>query len=420
MIELRSMFNNIFSDAEQKQPTTLSMAKLLNSYTNFFTKWDGNLWNDATSRACIDAIARNVAKLTPQHIRRVDGKVTRNDSNLNYLLSQRPNEYVNAYEFYYKLIAQLEIYNNAFAYIRTDINGNITGLYNIDFTSLELKENNNILYCKFTFLDKRITVPYDDVIHIRKQFFDNDIFGSDNMHLKRPIEVMLAAKDSVENSVKNCTKMRGYLKAPGQVMETDKKGIISRFIDTLKSGFGIAVLDATTDYQPLNADLETADNETLEFCRQDLYRAWGVSSAIVDGDFTEEQYNSFYENRIEPIAMLLAQEFTYKIFTDREKGFGNEIVFNTNKLEYSSLQNKVNLINTLMPTGILTKNEIRQVFGFEEVEDGDEALVSLNYIKSSDMSAYQNAKANVDTSSVVYSEHDDKEDNKEQEDKSNE
>lgn len=388
------MFNNIFGFAKQQEPTTtLSTAKLLNDYVNVFSQYNGDAWQDSTIRNCVDVVARNVAKTKANHIRRVNNKLQKTDSQLDYLLSTRPNPYTSAYDMIYKQICQLLIYNNAFIYVQTDAQGNVTGLYNIDFQQLELKETaDNQLYCKFYFMNQNVVVPYSDMIHLRRNYFNNEIFGSDNGLLQEPVQILKSIKQSLQNAVVNSTKLRGYLKAPVVVADSDDKdNILQRFISTFtgKNKYGIAVLDQSTDYVNLSNDLETVDKDQLTYCREDIYRYWGVNAKIIEGNFSEEDYVSFYESTIEPLLIQMGQEYTYKIFTAREQAFGNEIIFSSNRLEYSSLKNKVSLVHELIPTGILTGNEVRSIFGFSERDDLDERLVSLNYVKADDQTKYQ-------------------------------
>ena len=40
-------------------------------------------------------------------------------------------------------------------------------------------------------------------------------------------------------------------------------------------------------------------------------------------DYTEDEWNAYYEAQIEPDAIAFQEEFTRKVFTRRERGFGN-------------------------------------------------------------------------------------------------
>lgn len=396
------MFSNIFDKQDYSPDIQTQQFRLLNGYDNYFCPFDGNSYDDATVRTCIDAIAKNAAKLKPSHIRRQNDKVIRTNDALDSLLSVRPNEYTSTYDFIYKLVTQLYSYNNAFAYVKFDGSGNILGIYVLNYEDVILREYQGQLYCRFSFGQTGpITVPYTSIIHLRRHFNRGDIFGESNeTPLKSPLNILNTVKQALENAVKNCMKLRGYLKANSILRPEDQDKILSdftsKFTDTGK-GTGIAVIDNKVDYQQLTSDIQTADHSQMNFAREDIYRYFGISEKIVNASYNEEEWTAFYESVIEPIAIQLSQEFTAKLFTEREKGYGNEVVFLTNRLEYASLKSKTNMIQVLQQTGILTINEAREIFGYNAVPDGDKRLVSLNYVDSAKQNKYQGIKDNDDT-----------------------
>lgn len=391
------MFKAIFGkDDYTPDNTQYSQYKLLNGYDNYFSPWDGNSYDDATVRTCIDAIARHAGKLKPKHIRRQNGKVVETGSNLDTLLSIRPNEFMSTYDFIYKVISQLYSYNNAFVYVQIDITGNIIGLYPLNYGDVELKEYQGVLYCRFNFLQAgRITVPYTEIIHLRRHFNRGDFFGESN---EKPLRFLLnifnTVKKALENAVKNCMKLRGYVKFLGNVRPEDQeeqlKVFTSKFVDAVNgTGTGIAAIDQKAEYHELKADIQTADRGQMNHCREDIYRYFGLHEKIITGNYTEEEWNAFYESVIEPIAVQMSLEFTAKLFTEREKGHGNEAIFTTNRLQYASMKSKVTMVNVLLPQGGLSINEVREIFGFAAVPDGDKRQVSLNYVNSAKQDKYQ-------------------------------
>ena len=379
MINFRNMLSSVFKTNNEPKETT--QFKMLNSYDNYFSPFTGDIYNDSTVRTCIDIIARNCAKLKPAHIRRIEGRVVKHQDTLDTILSQRPNEFMSTYDFIYKTVSQLLLNNNAFIYIQTDNNGNIRGLYPLDFAQVELREDsNNNMYCRFSFMQKQITVPYGDLIHLRRNFANHDIFGASNdIALKKPVNILLTLKQSLESAVKNCTKIRGYLQVNGTMTPEDQQANRNDFINLIDKKSGIAVVDSKMSYNPINTELKMADNEQLEFARQDIYRYFGLSEKIINATYNEAEWIAFYESVIEPIAIQMGQEFTAKLFTEREKGFGNEVIFATNRLEYADLKSKVQMVQVLQQTGIFSVNEFREVFGFDPVPDGDKMLVKADY-----------------------------------------
>jgi len=400
-INFRSMFKSIFNVEDFQgnvadKPYT--MFRQLNNSDNVFIPWDGNSYDDATVRTCINTIAKHAAKLKPKHIRRQNGKIIETDSVIDSLLSTRPNEYMSTYDFIYKIVSQLALYNNAFVYIKSDSKGNIIGLYPLNYGDVELVELDAVLYCKFNFLSAgQMVIPYTDIIHIRDQFNREDFFGETNERpLKSPLKILNTVKQGLENAVKNCTKLRGILEVVGNLKPGDiekiNKNFVDSFLDTSNST-GIATIDQKSTFHQLTSDIQTADHSQMEFIRDDVYRYFGLNEAIIKGNYTEDQWAAFYESIIEPIAIKLSLEFTSKLFTEREKGHGNEVIFTANRLQYASMKSKTTMVQALLPQGIITLNEAREIFGFSAVDDGDKRQVSLNFVDSNKQNQYQLGQA---------------------------
>lgn len=392
MINFRSMFNSVFNKPEIKQNFT--NFKLLNSYTDSHFPTTSNVYDDATVRSCIHAIASNAAKLKPKHIRKIDGKIIENaDKSLEKLLSTRPNAYMNAYDFYYKVISQLYLHNNALIYVQT-AGGKITGLFPILYSSFELKEANNELYCKFQFGNgEQITLLYSSIIHLRRFYCNNEFFGDDTTaSLKFNLDLLNTCKQGLKNAIQKSGVLRGILKFAGNLNPTDLEKEQKRFADkylTLGNTTSIAALGMNTEFQQLNTDLKLAETEQFEFFKNEIMKFFGVNEKILNSNYTENEWNAFYESVIEPIAVQLSLEFTSKLFTEREKGHGNEIVFEANRLQYSSADTKYKMIKDLMPLGILSVNEAREILNLAAVEGGEKRQVSLNYVDADKQNQYQ-------------------------------
>ena len=168
-MEIRSMFSAIFNKLTNK--TGLRRAKLLDGYSNDYTPWNGEAYDDATVRNCIDTIARHASKLHPKHIVRKEGTVINEpDDAMNYLLGVRPNWLMSSAAFIRMIVAQYYTYNNAFVYIQRDTNGKVLALWPLNFTDLTLYEDRESnFYAKFTFgSGESAVVPYEDLIHLRR------------------------------------------------------------------------------------------------------------------------------------------------------------------------------------------------------------------------------------------------------------
>jgi phage portal protein BeeE len=152
---------------------------------------------------------------------------------------------------------------------------------------------------------------------------------------------------------------------------------------------GIGALDAKMEFTPTKLEAQMADDKQMAIVRDNIYRYFGVSEKIVQSSYNEDEFNAFYASVIEPIAIQLSLEFTEKLFTNREKGHGNEVVFSASRLMYAANATKVQMAKELMPMGIFTINEMREVFELEPVADGDKRLQTLNVVDAGKANKYQ-------------------------------
>ena len=395
-MEFRNLIDAIFNVKPTNEDSTkYTNAQLINSYTNFITNYNAEIYNDLSVRSCVDTIARHVAKLKPVHIIQDDNGRNTQKSAINNLLANRPNIYMSTSDFLYKVASQLLYYGNAFVYIQKDEKQNINGFYPIDFTSCELKEYDNNLYLKFNFNNaKNIVIPYTDIIHIRRNYSTHDLLGQDAYKpLLETLTNLSKSRQSISNKVENGGKISGILKLSGMVSQSEWKTKAELFADwfkssTSKSG-GVATIDSTADFIPVSTKAESAEEAQLKYLQSEVYSYFGINEAIVNGSYNETEWQAFYESIIEGIKIQLSQEFTAKVFTDSERKYGNIIDFNSNRLTYASTTNKVNMVKELGALGLLTTNEARELFDLPPVEDGDKRLVSLNYINADKADEYQ-------------------------------
>ena len=384
-----SIFDRIF-----RRQTTAQKSKMIEE-TASFSIYSGDAYSSDVYREGVDAIARNAGKLKGSHVikykdhDRVDG-----DCQLNRLLQVRPNPFMSAYDFTYKLVTRLFLYNNAFAFIDRDDRGVVRGLYPITASHVDLlADQNGELFCQFTIRNGRqIIFSYRDVIHLRRFFNDDDILGADNSAIVPGLELAQTQNDGIIAGIKSGASIRGILKftqimSPTKLKE-ERDAFVNDYLEIGNDG-GVVATDQKMDYQPIESKPIILDADQTKAIRSKIFSYLGVTEEIVSSSYTEDQFASFYESTIEPIATALSQEMTAKLFTEREQSFGNEIIFESGRLQFTSNSTKVNLIAQLMPMGLLTINQALEILNLPGVADGDRRLQALNMIDADQANKYQ-------------------------------
>lgn len=389
--EKRNLFQKIFGTS--KNIVYGTSMQMLNNYTASFSSIGDNIYNSPTARSCIDAIARNGAKLSPKLIRYdKDKNLTTLNTKIQKLISERPNDYMNAFDFYYKMISLLYVDNNAFVWIERDTNGTPLALHPIKAGSYSVVEYKNNVFLQFDFLTgKSYTASFDDLIHLKRYFCQNDVLGGSNNPIKTTLETYNTTKDGIVNAIKTTAGIKGILKTTQAMLKPEdiKKArdeFVRDFVDSDNSS-GIAGIDAKTEFQEVKIEPTTATADQMNDIKGEIYDYFGLSSKIVRSEYSEDEWNAFYESVLEPIAVQMSMEFTYKVLTPGQRGFGNKIVFEAQRLQYASNKTKINIARYL--NNYFTINEIREIFNMAPTEDGDKILQDLNHIDSDIANDYQ-------------------------------
>lgn len=378
-MEVRSLVKNLWGRLARR--VGLSQVRVMAGYTPVFTTWGDKPWEADVVRAAVDAIARNGAKLKAKHIRRVNGDVIVVNDQLERVLQVRPNPRMSAYDFQYKLISTLLLDNNAFAYPQWE-RGQLIAVWPVSCIASEfLEDEGGNLYVKFYFADGgSVVLPYEDIIHLRRHYYGNDLIGDPNQAINTTLSAIHTTNEGLAQAIKTSAHLRGILKFQGMLKAEDIEAQRQRFISeymTVQNTGGIAALDAKADYIELKNTPLVVNAGQMRELRDAVFRYFGVSEAIVTGNYNEQQWNAFYESTIEPIAVQMSLEFTRKLFSDREIGHGNEIIFEANRLQYASVSTKLALVS-MVDRGAMTPNEWREVFNLAPIEGGDVPIRRLD------------------------------------------
>lgn len=382
-----------------KKRDVIQKIQVINEQTASFTRCSGDAYSNDLYRGAVDAIARNIGKLKGSHvIKYADHDKIEGDCKLNRLLQVRPNPYMSAYDLLYKLATHYYLYNNAFAFLERDNRGELAGVYPVTCTSVQmLNDNRNNLYCCFLFKSGKQTIlPYRDIIHLRRNFNSDDLLGDDNSALYPALELAHTQNEGIISGIKSGANIRGILKytqimSPEKLKE-EKEAFISDYLQISNDG-GIVAIDQKAEYTPIESKPVILTADQTQEVKNKIYDYLGVTEKIVNSSYTEDEFAAFYESTIEPFAVALSMEFTAKVFTDREQAFGNSIMFESGRLQFTSNATKVNLIKEIMPMGLLSINQALEILNLPSIEGGEKRLQTLNVVDADRAIEYQLSRA---------------------------
>jgi hypothetical protein len=121
------------------------------------------------------------------------------------------------------------------------------------------------------------------------------------------------------------------------------------------------------------------DPEEVKQINENVFNYFGVSEKVMQGNANSDELDAFFNSSVEPFAIALSEAMSKAIYTDRERSFGNHVYVNSNRLQYMTQTAKVSLARELGDRGILTINEIRELFNYGPIAGGDVAYIRGEY-----------------------------------------
>ncbi|NJP37185.1 phage portal protein [Alkalicoccus luteus] len=375
------LFSWMFGNKVDQEPGSVSSFRMITDGGGGFYKWDGKLYQSDIIRACIRPKAKAVGKLIAKHIRSNENEFKTNpDVGLRFLLEE-PNPLMSGQLMQEKVTTQLELNNNAFILIKRDAQYYATELYPIPAVQVDMLEGVEDIYLRFHFHNgMKMTVPYSDVIHLRQDYNEHQLFGdSPDAALRDLMEVVSTIDQGLIQAIKQSAVIRWIMKFTSKLRPEDIQSQIDKFtqnyLDIEKTG-GAVPADPSYDLQQVKPEnyVPTDKNHNTNKRIMDFF---GTNEKIISSDYNEDEWNAYYESVVQPVAMQLSDEFTRKLFTRRERGHGNKIIFESFALQYASMRTKMGLLQ-MVDRGALTPNEWRKILNLGPVEDGDKPIRRLD------------------------------------------
>ena len=366
-----------------RNATKSSRFAMVTERGNGFYAWNGKLYQSDIVRSCIRPQSKAIGKLLAQHIRKDDKGVKVNPEPYMRILLEEPNPYMCGQVMQEKVANQLALNGNAFILIVRDELGYPCELYPIPAESVEAIYRNRELYLKFYFQNgKSSEFPYTEIIHLREDFCNNDIFGeSPAKALTELMEIVNTTDQGIVKAIRNSGVVRWLLKFNSAMRPEDLKRNVKEFVGNYLSiesdTFGAAGVDAKADAVRIEPKDYVPNALQSDRTTQRIYAFFNTNDKIVHSTATENEWNMYFELVIEPKALQFSNEYTRKLFSVRERACGNKIYFDASNLQCASFSTKLNLFQ-MVDRGAMLPNEWRAVFNMGPIEGGDKPIRRLD------------------------------------------
>jgi len=382
------LFNSVWSSIIKKKPkneiNNINAVDIV--APNFSGSYDPEM--NATYTSICETHARFISKAEIDV--RLKSKEAPSKKDLRFLLQLRTNPHTPASSFLSALAYDYFMSNNAFAYIERDyddykLTNGIKALWVIkpddNMMTLSSNHSNGKQYIRFYLDGDEKIIDIKDLIILRRQMDPRNFFGRRNQSVDTVLKVLQTNYEGVEQAIKTSAYIRFLIQSATMLTPTKKVEKAKEFADQFlgASATGIAYVDGAEKITPINSQAKYANPEEVKTFREEIYSYLNSNEKILKAEYTEDQYQAYYETALEPFFIQLEQEMTYKLLSPGEIAAGNKIVIENNRLQTASLSTRVKIASLLLKQPIIKPNDINELLYMKKTEHGDKEYQTLNY-----------------------------------------
>lgn len=359
--------------------------KMLNGYTPHFTSFSGGMYESELVRAAINANATHISKLDVS----THGAAK---PALQSKLRHAPNEFQTWSQFLYRTATIFYMNNTVFFTPVWDEFGQITGVYSPLPTRCEIVQYDGVPYLRYEFgWGERASVELEYCGIMTRMQYRSDFFGEDNRALFPTMELMSIQNQGIQEGVKSAATYRFMARVNNfsktEDLAKERQRFTAENLSRDANAGGILLFPNTyTDIKQIETKPWVIDADQMNIIKQNVYNYFGVNEDILQNHYSADTWSAFYEGTVEAWAVQFSQVMTKMLFTLREQSQGNSVMATSNRLQYMSNADKLNVSAQMADRGLMTRNEIRQIWNLPPLPEpyGDQLPIRGEYYNVGD------------------------------------
>lgn len=372
------LFDFIFGNRPKEKGTYEGVFKMLNGYTPRFTSFGGEVYESELIRAAINARATHVSKL------KIEFQGAARPA-LQTKLRHGPNQFQTWSQFMYRLSTILDVHNTAFICPVYDQYGEPSGIYTPLPKRCELVQYSGVPYLRYEFSNGQkaaIELAYCGIM--TKHQYKNDLLGENNGALLPTMDLIHIQNQGIQEGVKSAATYRfmaqlsNFAKAEDLAKER-KRFTAENFARDAEAGGLLLFPNTYSNIKQVDVKPWVVDAEQMEVIRKNVFEYFGVNEDVLQNKAYGDAWAAFYEGAIEPFAIQFSEVVTKMLFTFREQSQGNMVAATANRLQYLSNSEKLNVSSQMLDRGIMSINDIREIWNLPPVDGGDVRIIRGEY-----------------------------------------
>ena len=376
----------LFEKIRQKEKMEQKVSdyfRLMNGYVPIFSSFEGGLYEMELTRAAIHSFATHCSKLKPE----IKGS---GNQKLERTLQFKPNRIMDAKKYLYRLATVYMTDNTAFVAPLYDNFFEIIGFYPLLTSKCRIVDYDKKRYLRYDFGNGQHGSVELENVGIMNQFqYRDELFGESNACMRPTMDLMNVQNQGIIEGIKNGASIRFLAKLANSLKDKTIAEERKRFIEdnlTVTNNGGVMMYDAKyEDVKVIDSKPFIVNPMQMSQIKENVFTYFGTNEKILQNNFTSDEWNAYYEGKIEPFAIEASLVHTNMVFSEHEVAHGNQIMFTANRLQYLTNSEKLNTVTQLFDRGFMTHNQGLEIFNMSPVENGDKRYIRKEYIETNNL-----------------------------------
>ena len=347
-----------------------SYFRTLTAYRPHFTTWNGKLYESELVRSAIDARARHISKLKVE----IQGAAR---PTLQTKLRLKPNNWQTWSQFLYRVSTILDMQNTAVIVPVYDELMNPVGYYPVLPRKCEIvQDDDGTPFLRYEFANGERAADYLEECAILTKFqYKDDFFGETNHALDPTMSLVHMNNEGIKEAIRNGATYRFTARMTNFSNTEDLKRERQRFSEAnLKAdeaNGGLLLFPNTyADIKELQNKGYTVPEAELREIRTSVYNYFAVNEDILQSKAYGDAWSAFYESVVEPFSIQFSETMTQALFSDRERAQGSLLMATSNRLQYMTTKEKMEVSASMFDRGIWNRDDVRDVWNMAPLPDG--------------------------------------------------
>ena len=347
-----------------------SYFRTLTAYRPHFTTWNGKLYESELVRSAIDARARHISKLKVE----IQGSAR---PTLQTKLRLKPNNWQTWSQFLYRLSTILDMQNTAVIVPVYDELMNTVGYYPVLPRKCEIvQDDDGTPFLRYEFANGERAADYLEECAILTKFqYKDDFFGETNHALDPTMSLVHMNNEGIKEAIRNGATYRFAARMTNFSNTEDLKRERQRFSEAnLKAdeaNGGLLLFPNTySDIKELQNKGYTVPEAELREIRTSVYNYFAVNEDVLQSKAYGDAWSAFYESVVEPFAIQFSETMTQAMFSDRERAQGSLLMATSNRLQYMTTKEKLEVSSAMFDRGVWNRDDVRDVWNMAPLPDG--------------------------------------------------